>query len=238
MFTLQQFTIEDNQSSMKVGTDAILLGCLALDPITHDIEHPNAILDIGTGSGLIALMMAQRYSHAQIHAIDIDKPSIEQAEQNFKRSPWGAKLHAIHTSLQDHQADPYDLIVSNPPYFTHSLKGPNATRNQARHNDTLPFSDLFQHAQRHLSPQGHLCIIVPTTAKEEIDKILPTTDLHLHYHIAIQERPDLPFKRSVLTYRTHPCITPTTHQHSIRDLEGRYTQWYYELTKPFLTIKR
>lgn len=237
MFSLQQFTIEDNQSSMKVGTDAILLGCLSSYTDTPLLQSPSTILDIGTGCGLIALMMAQRFPLSEIQAIDIDKPSIQQAIQNFEQSPWKSRLHAIHSSLQDYQNGPYDLIVSNPPFFTKSLKGPNHTRNQARHNDSLPFSDLFQHAQRLLSTNGRFCIVVPTSAKEEIDKVISSTDLHLHRHIAIQERPDLPYKRSILTYSFSPIDTPRLLHHSIRNIDGHYTPWYYELTKPFLIIK-
>lgn len=149
---------------MKVGTDGTLLGAWASHP------SPHTILDIGTGSGLVALMLAQRYEEAQIVGIDIDLPAAEQAAENFAASPWGGRLQAQHASLQEwrHAGGPYDMIVSNPPYFVDSLKNPDQGRRTARHTDTLPFETLIEAASAMLAADGVLALILPTEAEERI----------------------------------------------------------------------
>ena len=124
---------------MKVGTDGVLLGAYA--PLPDWSSH---VLDIGTGCGLVALMMAQKYPNAQIDAIDIDEAAAEQAQENFQASPWSDRLHAYASRLQDWQPnEKYDVIVSNPPYFQNSLKNPDKARQTARHTDTLSSTILL-----------------------------------------------------------------------------------------------
>ena len=138
MFRFRQFSIEDDRSTMKVGTDGVLLGVLAQCRGTR-------ILDLGTGSGLIALMLAQRFPTATAEAIDVDETSVLQARENFQRSPWGDRLTAIVTDARLYKpACSYDLVVSNPPFFAQSLKSPEARRTLARHNDTLSTAELLQ----------------------------------------------------------------------------------------------
>ena len=128
-FRFKQFYVDDDRCAMKVGTDGVLLGCWCPTPhLTFDIGHLR-ILDIGTGSGLIALMLAQRCTDAHIDAIDIDAEAAAQAAENFASSPWSERLHAHHCSLQEWRPEEkYHLIVSNPPYFQNSLKNPDKGR--------------------------------------------------------------------------------------------------------------
>ena len=136
MFTFKQFHVEQDRTAMKVGTDGVLLGAWA--------EGGCTILDIGTGTGLVALMMAQRFEDAQVVGIDIDPDASEQARENVAASPFASRISILHTSLQAFSTErKFDAIVSNPPYFEHSLKNPDAARAAARHADSLPFADLF-----------------------------------------------------------------------------------------------
>jgi tRNA1Val (adenine37-N6)-methyltransferase len=156
-FKFKQFMVHHDRSSLKVGTDAVLLGAWA------DVADAKRILDIGTGSGVIALMLAQR-STAQIDAIDIDEESIKQAQENFSDSPWSEQLSAHNISLKNFAAATtvkYDLVVSNPPYFTDSFKPADPQRFSARHNDQLPIQELAENAAKLLSATGKFCVILP-----------------------------------------------------------------------------
>src|SRR5664279_2325982 len=141
-FRFRQFSVEDDQSTMRIGTDAILLGAWA------DPSKAERILDIGTGCGVIALMMAQK-SNARVDAIDINPESVEQACSNFTNSPWRERLTAFHRSFREHAktADgAYDIIVTNPPWFTNSLRSNDERRNLARHHEDFDLSGLFEAA--------------------------------------------------------------------------------------------
>ena len=193
MFQFKQFTIHQDRTAMKVGTDGVLLGAWA--PIASNASR---LLDIGTGTGLIALMLAQRFSkqsqgpkdcppvlggraqraegvintpnsHLNIDAIDIDQLSIEQATEHIKNSPFAKYITTHHTSLQDYTTqEKYDAIVCNPPYFVASLKCPDAQRTQARHTDSLSFDDLLQHSARLLNDGGSLSVILPITEGNQL----------------------------------------------------------------------
>ena len=161
-FQFKQFFVRHDRCAMKVGTDGVLLGCwsgydaaAAGSPTIPHRYHYARCLDIGTGSGLIALMLAQRFPDALIDAIDIDKAAVEQAAENFAASPWSDRLHAFHVRLQEWQSHSApSLIVSNPPYFQNSLKNPDKGRQTARHTDTLSFCELIHHSTRLLSENG------------------------------------------------------------------------------------
>ena len=157
-FRFKQFTVNDERSSMKVGTDAVLLGAWAGNRI------PSTILDIGTGCGLIALMMAQRFTDAKITAIDIHERSVEQSGENFKASRWPENLSAELISLQElasGRANAFDLIISNPPFFSDSLLPPDPSKKIARHTETLSFQELVEGVNNLLKPGGHFALILP-----------------------------------------------------------------------------
>lgn len=227
-FQFKQFTVEDRQSAMKVGTDAVLLGSWV------EIKNTQQILDIGTGSGLIALMLAQK-SNAKIHAIDIDKSSVEQATINFQNSPWASRLNADHISLQEFSKFPktkYDLIVSNPPFFDRSLKSPNREKSISKHTETLNFNELTNGIKHVLNPGGKACLILPPTEGTQfLDEarieglycnkklnIIPVVGRECNRWII-----ELSFVRSK-TIARDLCI---------RDKKHNYTNEYIELTKDF-----
>lgn len=145
-----------DRSTHKVGTDGVLLGAWV------DCERCHAILDAGTGSGVIALMMAQRTPPGtRIEAIDLNPDDAEQARENVAASPWPEKVAVHHVRLQDFESSPFDLIISNPPFFENSAKPPSASRAQARHTDTLSQEELLAHSLRLLTPHGKLAVVLP-----------------------------------------------------------------------------
>ena len=161
MFRFKQFTIHQSLCAMKVGTDGVLLGAW-----TALGDEPRRVLDLGTGTGVIALMMAQRTAEAQIVGVDID--AVDQARQNGEESPWKDRLTFVQCAVQEFETDPkFDLIVSNPPFFVDSLQCPDQERTQARHTVTLSFEELIAAADRLLSDRGRLAVVLPIVEGEQ-----------------------------------------------------------------------
>lgn len=155
-FQFKKFSVQHDRSTHKVGTDGVLLGAWV------NTEGCHSILDVGTGSGVIALMMAQRTPpDTRIDAIDINPNDAEQARENVLHSPWPEKIIVHHVRLQEFESHPADLIVSNPPFFKNSAKPPSASRSQARHTDTLSQEELLTHGNRLLAPSGRLAVVLP-----------------------------------------------------------------------------
>lgn len=165
-FRFKQFTVRHDLCAMKVGTDGVILGAWA------GLEGTRSILDAGCGSGLISLMLAQRFSMARITAVDIDDGAVIQSDVNFKNSPWAGRLHVLKADIRNWRPEQnFDLIVCNPPYFVDSLKAPDLRRNTARHTDTMPHEALLSLAEYCLEPDGELAIILP---QGEMEKLLGT----------------------------------------------------------------
>ncbi|NDV68906.1 tRNA1(Val) (adenine(37)-N6)-methyltransferase [Dysgonomonas sp. 25] len=164
-FQFKQFTVRHGRCAMKVGTDGVLLGAWA------SAADAKKILDIGTGSGLIALMLAQRNPQASVTAIDIDADAILQADENFEASPFAGRIACKHIPLADYAtntAERFDLIVSNPPFFIDSLKSPDNQRSLARHTDSLPMEELIGLSSRLLTDKGRIALIYPYEQKERM----------------------------------------------------------------------
>lgn len=156
-FRFKQFSVLNEKSALKVGTDAVLLGA-AMTLLPKD----RLALDIGTGTGVIALMAAQRAPQLEIEAIDIDGPSAEEAALNFGNSPWPDRLHARHCALSGYAAPgKFDLIFSNPPYYDNSLRNPDKRLSAARHSHSLSLTEIFEFASAWLSEEGRLSLILP-----------------------------------------------------------------------------
>lgn len=241
MFRFKHFAVEDDASTMKVGTDAVLLGCLA--PL--DVEPmPTRVLDVGTGCGVVALVVAQRLAARlraegagaaepprRVDAIDVDAASVGQAAANFAASPWNGILHASRCALQQWQ-NGSDLIVCNPPFFARSLRSVDPRRNAARHNDTLPYADLATHLQRLLSPHGRATLVVPTDVEPALTPHLHEASLsvlrRVYVHHTEHHRP----KRVVLTVVPRPTATEETHLY-LFDGDGRPTETYRALVSDF-----
>ena len=225
-FRFKQFFIEDSKCAMKVGTDGVLLG--AWCPVSgYGLRVTGyRILDVGTGSGLIARMLMQRCPEALIDAIDIDPDAAEQANEN------GVK--ASCSSLQEWQGS-YDLIVSNPPYFQNSLKNPDKGREMARHTDTLSYEELVKHSARLLTIYGQLAVILPAEAETEIREIAARYSLYCTHVTRVYSKETKPARRVLLSFEMSRCRDDeiTTDTLILEDEKGGRSAAYSELCKEF-----
>lgn len=195
MFRFKQFVVEQDLCAMKVGMDGVLLGSWA--------QGGQHILDIGTGTGLIALMMAQRYPTAQITAIDIDEGAVRQALINVENSPFQHQIRVLQEAVQDHQGL-YDAIVSNPPYFVNSLNAPEMQRNMARHTDTLSYADLMQSAYRCLTDEGVFSVVVPFDYKKRMEDEATFVGFFPQHVLGLRTVEKHSAKRYLLSFVKHP----------------------------------
>ena len=236
-FRFKQFTVWHDRCAMKVGTDGVLLG--AWCPLPSQKHHHMRVLDIGVGSGLIALMIAQRlYQRGDIFSvlgIDIDHAAVEQSLINFRQSPWADNLASQAYRLQDMQSQQaFDLIVSNPPYFQDSLKNPNAQRATARHTDTLSYAELIAHSARLLQEDGILALVLPIEAEQEILTLAADHGLHPTHITYVHSKPGKPAKRLLIALspisNTQYPIANTMY---IESENAPRSDEYKELTKDF-----
>ena len=225
-FRFKQFTVYHDRCAMKVGTDGVLLGAWA------NVAQAHHILDIGTGTGLIALMLAQR-SDALITAIDIDEGAIEQATDNAENSPWASRIRILQQDLCQYDTEQrFDAIVSNPPYFPNSLKCPDSQRSTARHTDTLDANKLLQKASELLHPEGHFSLVIPADQVSQIQQLGEESGLYLVRHTAVITRPGLPPKRALLEFRKANIACQTDEL--VIELDRHvYSEDYIALTREF-----
>ncbi|GAA72758.1 tRNA1(Val) (adenine(37)-N6)-methyltransferase [Pseudoalteromonas sp. BSi20439] len=225
-FAFKQFKVEHDQCAMKVSTDGILLGAWA------DLSHANTLLDIGTGTGLLALMCKQRAPHLKVSAVEVDEAAYQQALQNCQQSPW-RDISIYHQAIQQFEAAGlFDCVIANPPYFNHSLKGDNAARNTARHTDGLSFAELLG-AFRHLSHQhSRFNLILPTTEAQLFITLAQQQGLYLNRHCQVQAMPNKPFSRSLMTFSYEQSEISTTKL-CIRANDNSYTTEYQALCRAF-----
>lgn len=233
MFSFKQFSIKQDQCAMKVGTDGVLLG--AWTPL---INNPYNVLDIGAGTGLIALMIAQRSNAEQIDAIEIDENAYEQCVENFEESKWNDRLFCFHADLNEYteelfeEEEEYDLIVSNPPFYSENYSSGDEKRDQARFQEALPFDQLIESAQALLSENGIFSVIIPF--KEEINFIALAESVNL-YPLKITRVKGTSMsetKRSLIAF-TRIKQDPLIDELIIEIERHIYTEKYINLTQDF-----
>lgn len=228
-FTFKQFVINQDQCAMKVGTDGVLLGSWC------PIENAQNILDIGTGTGLLALMMAQRQPTAQIDAIEIDSNAAQQAKDNIAASPWKNRIKVIKQSLQQFANTTdnlYDLIICNPPYFINSLTPPNELRTLARHCGTLTHSELAKYANNLLAQNGHFVVIMPIEEGSSFLQIAKKSNLFCNHQLMIHPTPQSAAKRQIMVFSQIQKNQSIEHL-TIEIARHQYTNEYRQLTKEF-----
>jgi tRNA1Val (adenine37-N6)-methyltransferase len=234
-FTFKQFQVNQDRCAMKIGTDGVLLG--GWTPL---INNPYNVLDIGAGTGILSLMLAQRSNAAPnnvgiIDAIEIDEDAYEQCVENFEASPWGDKLFCFHAGLDefvDEPEDEYDLIISNPPFYTDDYKSDNTSRDLARFEDALPFEELIEAAALLLSDNGIFSVIIPYKEEERFISLCKELDLFPIQITRVKGTPTSDIKRSLLAF----CRieqTPLIDELVIEISRHNYTPEYIELTKEF-----
>ena len=233
IFHFKEFKIDQTDCAMKVNTDGVLLAALLQS------ENPKKILDIGTGTGLIALMLAQRFSSAIIDAVEIDQNAANRAGINFSESPFSNRLKSFHSSIEDFffkNTELYDLIVSNPPFFINSLKSENPLKEQARHASNGFFESLLINSANKLNQNGCFILILPIETSIYIEKLLESMpNLYIHAIMMVHSFDDSIAHRKILKMG----LNPKELKHDkfvIYKSQGVYTSEYQNLLKDFLTI--
>lgn len=209
---------------MKVGTDGTLLGAWA--------NGGRRILDVGTGTGLIALMMAQRFPDAAVIGIDIDVEACSQAVENVKASPFSVSIDCVDVALMVVDV-PFDAIVANPPYFDRSLQCPDKQRTQARHTSSLSYATLMQSAWRLLADDGELSVVIPSDCKSQLESEAVLAGFFKSRECAVRTTPRKMPKRFLLAFRKHPAEVVERVEGIIEDQPSHRSAWYQELTKEF-----
>lgn len=227
-FRFRQFTIQHARSSMKVGTDAVLLGAWA------QASEQARILDIGTGCGVIALMMAQRFPLSQVTGIDVDEASIEEANLNAHNANRVGQVEFRAEDLRTHQVQqPYDCIVCNPPYFTEDTLPPDERRARARNSSALSFQELTKAAARLLHPAGLFSVVLPTKETDAFTAECLVAGLHLVRRCDVRTTPRKQPKRSLLTFSPTPTNDLSLESLTLMNPDGSRSEAYATLCHDF-----
>lgn len=227
-FQFKQFTVWHDKCAMKVGTDGVLLGAWT------SVKGACRILDVGTGTGLVALMLAQRSEpDASIIALEIDENAVEQAQENIARSPWNNRIEVIQADFKDyHSSDKFDVIVSNPPYFVDSLGCPNRQRNVARHNDALTYEDLLEGVAGLLTENGTFTVVIPADVADKVKAIASAWNLHAARQLNVITKPDGAPKRVLITFSFSP--QKCTAEELLTEISRhQYSEEYRALTRDY-----
>lgn len=232
-FQFKEFTIYQDKSAMKIGTDAVLLGTWC--SVDHYLD---TILDIGSGTGIIALMLAQRSEALTIDAVEIDENAYEQTVANFEESDWADRLYCYNSSFQEfakeiaEEEETYDLIISNPPFYTDNFETENDARNKARFTSSLSFLELITGVVKILSSNGKFAVVIPYKEEEIFINLAKENKLFLNRICRVQGNPASEIKRSLLEFSFHQ--SEITEEHLIIEIERhQYTEQYISLTKDF-----
>ena len=229
-FQFKEFTIHQDRCAMKIGTDGVLLG--AWSPIGH---QPFSILDIGAGTGVISLMLAQRSRAEVIDAIEIDDAAYEQCTENFENSIWNDRLFCYHASLEEFAEEideQYDLIVSNPPFYSEDYKSEDTQRDLARFNEAMPFDHLIYSVSKLLSDHGVFAVIIPFKEQDHFIEMAKHHRLFPKQIVTIKGQPKAETKRSLIGFSFEETTTEVTSL-VIETARHQYTKEYTDLTKDF-----
>lgn len=227
-FQFQQFRIHQDRCAMKISTDAVLLGALA------HAENPTRILDIGTGTGVIALMLAQRFSQAKITAVELDGDAAVQAGENFRESVFSERLTLVPGRIQDFQSQyRFNLIVSNPPFFLDHLKSADAKRNKALHTDELSFDALVKKVTELLAESGTFWVILPPRQSMNLEDLAQKSGLFLSQKIMIRDSKVKPVHREVCEFTFHKAVKKD-EELVLKDENSNYSGGYSTLLSGFL----
>jgi tRNA1Val (adenine37-N6)-methyltransferase len=233
MFRFKQFSVDQTGCAMKINTDGVLLGALT------EADQPQNILDIGTGTGVIALMLAQRYTNAKVDGVEIDHSAAETAGRNFQGSPFADRLTIYQSGFEEFFAKypdkKYDLIVSNPPFYINSLKSPEAKKGLAKHADHDFFKSLIAHCSSQLTSKGTVQLILPLNTIELVDESASKNGLFLSNRIVVLSYANSLPHREILTLSAEPGKA-TDHKFVIYESPGIYTEQYRTVLKDFFTI--
>jgi tRNA1Val (adenine37-N6)-methyltransferase len=230
MFRFKQFNVDQSGCAMKINTDGALLGAIA------DTDNPRTILDIGTGTGVIALMLAQRFVTAKVDAVEIDADAAQTAERNFKDSPFSNRLMLYASGFENYfdqfPDKKYDLIISNPPFYISSLKSPGAKKTLAKHTDIDFFEKLIKGISNHLLPQGNCWLILPDGIAGIVISLAADLNIYPKKIINIKSYPHSQLHRIILCLNFN-SVSPEITELSIYKAVGIYSEDYQRLLQPY-----
>lgn len=233
IFKFKDFSVQQDKTAMKIGTDGVLLGAWS----SVD-EYPDTILDVGTGTGVIALMLAQRSEAMTVDAVEVDENAYEQSVENFEQSDWGDRLYCYNANFQEFadeiadEEETYDLIVSNPPFYSDDYETEDVARNKARFTSSLSFEELVTGVVKILSSDGKFTTIIPFKEEESFVNLAKSKGLFLKKVCHVQGKPTSEIKRSLMEFSFHP--SEIKKEHLIIEIERhQYTEAYINLTKDF-----
>jgi len=224
-FQFKQFRIEQDHCAMKVSTDACIQG--AWTPIFDGVEH---VLDIGTGTGLLSLMLAQRNPDILIDAIELDINAAQQAKYNSSASPWASRINVIQGDIRTHYfSTQYDLVICNPPFFVNSLLGDKPERNIARHTTSLTFPDLLDAFKQYLSADGYACVLLPLPEHQQWNTLLRQNDWYIGETLLVKPNPTAAPNRIISLCSRNPYPDAKQETLMIRNAANEYTQAFKDL---------
>lgn len=229
-FSFKQFTVHQGSAAMKVCTDACLFGAYVAAMLQHDIGVKQ-ILDIGTGTGLLSLMVAQK-TGARIHAVEIDPSAALQAGQNVRLSPWASRITVEQTAIQDYCPDVrFDFIISNPPFYTNDLTSADQQRNLALHGTGLQPEELFRAISQQLKPGGRFALLLPFHRSTYFQQLATDAGYWLHQQVLVRQTEKHPFFRSMLVFGDHQ--QQVRQKEVIIRQEGEYSAAFISLLQDY-----
>ncbi len=229
-FKFKEFTVNQDRCAMKIGTDGVLLGAWA--SVT---QQPNTVLDIGAGTGVLSLQLAQRCTAQLIDAVEIDSNAFEQCTDNFEQSPWADRLYCYHAAIQEYASqieEKYDLIVSNPPFYNDQYKSGDPQRDTARFTDALPFNHLVICVAQLLEESGTFAVIIPKKSETEFIAVAAKANLFPKRICSVFGSPNSEAKRILIEFSFNKSAVKTSEL-IIETSRHKYTQDYIKLTKDF-----
>lgn len=236
-FQFKQFRIDQEQCAMKVCTDGCLQGAYAIAWLKKEWAHKGKcsqkILDIGTGTGLLSLMLAQELPWAVIDTVELDNGAYLQANKNVARSSWPGRIHIFHGDIRRHDAGgKYDFIICNPPFYDNDLKSKDDAINQAKHGITLNYDDLIEAVQKYLLPSGAVCIMLPPRQFAILEQIAVPTNLYAAQMMQVRHSPHSDIFR-IIGILKREKTGPKKEEICIRAGNGQYTAAFTTLLKEF-----
>lgn len=229
-FKFKKFTVNQDRCAMKIGTDGVLLGTW-----TSVKQNPYNVLDIGAGTGILCLIMAQRSNAQQIEAIEIEDNAFEQCSENFENSPWNERLFCYHASLLEfveEVEDTFDLIICNPPFYSEDYKTEDKTRDLARFNDAMPFRHIIYAVAHLLAQDGIFSTVIPKKEESSFIELASSIGLYPRRILHVKGHPEAEIKRSLIEFSYHETAVKTSEL-IIETSRHNYTQDYIDLTKDF-----
>jgi len=229
-FQFKEFSIEQDRCAMKIGTDGVLLGAWT------SIQNPYSILDIGAGTGILALMLAQRSDAEQIDALEIDEDAYEQCVENFENSPWADRLFCYHAAfdefVEEMEDEKYDLIISNPPFHSSGSSEDRSSREVARFQDALPFEELVCGVAKLLSENGTFSLIIPKEEEENFIRLASEQKLYPIKITEVKGTASSKVKRSLISFSFHKSETQKSEL-ILEESRHQYTRDYQKMVSPF-----